>query len=141
MKTTPHPYWDIMARFPHLKGCYTVKTSKGFHIYTKYNPRYKTTTNKEALIDVRSARIAFKEIADEYDVFMNELEERYYITRADEDKVAKADVEGYFECKHMKWNKVLSELKRVGIKYVRDHSINGSRGVVYGLKEKDLDDD
>ena len=41
----------------------------------------------------------------------------------------------------MKWNKVLSELKRVGIKYVRDHSINGSRGVVYGLKDKDLDDD
>ena len=95
----------------------------------------------DALSIPDSARIAFKEIADEYDVFMNELEERYYITRADEDKVSKADVEGYFECRHMKWNKVLSDLKRVGIKYVRDHSINGSRGVVYGLKEKDLDDD
>ena len=72
-------YWDTMARFPHLKGCYTVKTSKGFHIYTKYNPCYKTTTNKEALIDVRNdAALAYgvgtkTEFGTEYLLFYDGL--------------------------------------------------------------------
>ena len=47
-------YENIIKLFPVLKDTYTVKTSKGYHIYVKYNQKAKTTTNAYLKIDVRS---------------------------------------------------------------------------------------
>ena len=38
-------YEKIVAEYPILKNYYTVETNKGYHIYSKYNPKVKTTTN------------------------------------------------------------------------------------------------
>ena len=47
-------YENIIKEFPVLENTYTVKTSRGFHIYVNYNPKAKTTTNAYLNIDVRS---------------------------------------------------------------------------------------
>jgi len=47
-------YEDCIGKHPELKQAYTVKTSKGFHIYCKYNPDYKTTANTKVGIDIRN---------------------------------------------------------------------------------------
>lgn len=47
-------YENIIKEFPVLENTYTVKTSRGFHIYVLYNPKAKTTTNAYLNIDVRS---------------------------------------------------------------------------------------
>ena len=47
-------YEDCIEKHPELKQAYTVKTSKGFHIYCKYNPDYKTTQNAKCGIDIRN---------------------------------------------------------------------------------------
>tara|TARA_R110000822_G_scaffold48935_1_gene128571 strand:- start:4558 stop:7026 length:2469 start_codon:yes stop_codon:yes gene_type:complete len=47
-------YEDCIEKHPELKQAYTVKTSKGFHIYCKYNPDYKTTQNAACGIDIRN---------------------------------------------------------------------------------------
>jgi len=47
-------YFETIKQFPQLKECYTIKTNKGFHVYTKYNPKYKTTTNTNKKIDVKN---------------------------------------------------------------------------------------
>ena len=47
-------YDNIIKEFPVLENTYTVKTSRGYHIYVKYNPKAKTTTNTYLNIDVRS---------------------------------------------------------------------------------------
>jgi len=51
---TEEGYHKTIEKYPYLKDCFTVKTSKGFHIYTKYNPSFKTTTNTNVEIDVRN---------------------------------------------------------------------------------------
>ena len=51
---TEQGYYETVGKYPYLNKCFTVKTSKGFHIYTKYNPSYKTTTNTKIEIDVRN---------------------------------------------------------------------------------------
>ena len=51
---TEEGYYKTIEKYPYLKDCFTVKTSKGFHIYTKYNPSFKTTTNTNVEIDVRN---------------------------------------------------------------------------------------
>lgn len=89
-----------------------------------------------------SAKVAFESIAADYDEFANLLEERYEITKLEEDQVAKSDLEAYFEQSRMKWTRVLSELKRMGLTYSRDQRLNGKRGVIYGLMERaDSDSD
>ncbi len=47
-------YYEAIGTYPQLKDAYTVETSKGFHIYCKYNKKQKTTTNKELGIDIRN---------------------------------------------------------------------------------------
>ena len=90
-----------------------------------------------------SATKAFKDIAADYDEFVNLLENKYEITKKETDLIPKVDIEDYFSNK--KWPWVLSELKRVGLKYNRDKRINTGqqtvRGVVTGLKIIDDDDD
>ncbi len=51
---TNEVYFETIAKHPQLKQCHTIKTNKGFHVYTKYNPKYKTTTNKIKNIDIRN---------------------------------------------------------------------------------------
>tara|TARA_R110001599_G_scaffold10876_4_gene52658 strand:+ start:166 stop:2607 length:2442 start_codon:yes stop_codon:yes gene_type:complete len=48
-------YYKFIEKYPEFKDALTVKTSKGFHIYCKYNPTYKTTTGKNK-IDIRNDR-------------------------------------------------------------------------------------
>ena len=47
-------YEECIEKHPELKEAYTVKTQKGYHIYTKYNSKYKTTANTERGIDIRN---------------------------------------------------------------------------------------
>ena len=47
-------YYKCIEQNPQLKEAYTIKTTKGFHIYCKYNPDYKTTANKQIGIDIRN---------------------------------------------------------------------------------------
>lgn len=47
-------YEECIEKHPELKQAYTVKTPKGFHIYCKYNPDYKTTANTKIGIDIRN---------------------------------------------------------------------------------------
>ena len=47
-------YYKCIEQYPELKDAYTIKTTKGFHIYCKYNPDYKTTANKQIGIDIRN---------------------------------------------------------------------------------------
>jgi hypothetical protein len=126
------------------------------HVYGRvlnYENRFELEEYKNAYfhlllqhIDVlkipASAKVAFESIAADYDEFANLLEERYEITKLEEDQVAKSDLEAYFEQSRMKWTRVLSELKRMGLTYSRDQRLNGKRGVIYGLMERaDSDSD
>lgn len=126
------------------------------HVYGRvlnYENRFELEEYKNAYfhlllqhIDVlkipASAKVAFESIAADYDEFANLLEERYEITKLEEDQVAKSDLEAYFEQSRMKWTRVLSELKRMGLTYSRDQRLNGKRGVIYGLMERaDYDSD
>ena len=81
-----------------------------------------------------SSKELFNEIAGDYDVFTNTLTEQYIITKKEEDKVSKEDLTSYFELKSIKWEKVLPELKRLGLKYDRRKMINGKQGIIYGLQ-------
>jgi len=47
-------YENLIAEYPILKETYTVKSSKGFHIYCVYSQMANTTTNPRLLIDVRN---------------------------------------------------------------------------------------
>lgn len=47
-------YEECIEKHPELKEAYTVKTPKGFHVYCKYNPDYKTTANTKVGIDIRN---------------------------------------------------------------------------------------
>lgn len=47
-------YEECIEKHPELKQAYTVKTPKGFHVYCKYNPDYKTTANTKIGIDIRN---------------------------------------------------------------------------------------
>jgi len=98
-------------------------------------------------VDVpKIAKELFKETASEYDTFTNTLEEKYEITKNEKDYVTKNDLACHFELKHIKFEKVLNEIKRIGLKYDRtkrckDKEGNTQRGVIYGLKEKDDKDE
>ena len=113
-----------------------------------YEDRYKSEVYKNAYFHLLlehidslnvppSAKLAFQEIADDYDEFTNLLEERYLVTKKEEDKVAKAEIEGHFADKRFKWSRVLAELKRLGLSYKRDGALDGKRGVVSGLKQRE----
>ena len=67
----------------------------------------------------KSAKELFKETASEYDTFTNTLEEKYEITKNENDYVSKNDLASHFELKHIKFDKVLFEIKRIGLKYDR----------------------
>lgn len=45
-------YDETVDTYPYLRDCYTVKTSRGYHIYTKYVKEYETTHNTEIHLDV-----------------------------------------------------------------------------------------
>jgi len=51
---TPEQYYNFINKYPEHNNSFTVKTPKGFHVYTAYNSNYKTTTNKTINIDIRN---------------------------------------------------------------------------------------
>ena len=46
-------YYKFIEKYPEFQAALAVKTSKGFHVYSKYNPTYETTTGKHK-IDIRN---------------------------------------------------------------------------------------
>ena len=84
-----------------------------------------------------SAQLAFEDIAADYDEFTHLLEQQYELTLNEEDEISRHGLESYFEEHKWKWTRALSELKRLGVIYKRDRQIQGKRGVVYGLKERE----
>ena len=89
-----------------------------------------------------SASELFSQIAEENDGFRNMLEEDYVVTGDIQDRVSRRDLAGYFRRKRVDWPEVLTNLKRLGLKYVRDERIRydcdgtsiSERGVIHGLK-------
>ena len=47
-------YDKAIKKYPELKNYFTVKTPRGYHIYGKYTPDLKTTSNTKRKIDVRN---------------------------------------------------------------------------------------
>jgi len=47
-------YDKAIVKFPELKEFFTIKTPRGYHIYSKYNECIKTTTDKKLKIDIRN---------------------------------------------------------------------------------------
>jgi len=47
-------YDKAIAKFPELKEFFTIKTPRGYHIYSKYNECIKTTTDTKLKIDIRN---------------------------------------------------------------------------------------
>ena len=89
-----------------------------------------------------SASELFSQIAEENDGFQNMLEEDYVVTGDSQDRVSRRDVAEYFRKRRVDWPEVLTNLKRLGLKYVRDERIKydcdgtsvSERGVIHGLK-------
>ncbi len=50
----PYEFDKFIRKYPVFEDAYTVKTSKGFHVYSKYNPQYLTTTNTILGVDIRN---------------------------------------------------------------------------------------
>lgn len=50
----PGLYESFIEKYPEFKKAYTIKTSKGFHIYCKYNPLYGTKKDSEFGMDTRN---------------------------------------------------------------------------------------
>ena len=74
---------------------------------------------------------------DDYDVFSNHLADLFEITGNDNDRVSKDRLENLFHEKHIKWDEILREIKKLekkGIKYEKGKRVHGKRGIVTGLK-------
>lgn len=50
----PGLYESFIEKYPEFKKAYTIKTSRGFHIYCKYNPLYKTSKDTGFGMDTRN---------------------------------------------------------------------------------------
>jgi phage/plasmid-associated DNA primase len=50
----PEEYDKFINDYPDFKDAFTIKTPKGFHVYSKYNEYYKTTTETDLGIDIRN---------------------------------------------------------------------------------------
>lgn len=79
----------------------------------------------------------FDNMIDDYDVFSNHLADLFEITGNDNDRVSKDRLENLFHEKHIKWDEILREIKKLekkGIKYEKGKRVHGKRGIVTGLK-------
>tara|TARA_R110001606_G_scaffold9778_1_gene41922 strand:- start:1748 stop:2557 length:810 start_codon:yes stop_codon:yes gene_type:complete len=80
----------------------------------------------------------FSSIADEYDGFGETLNEYFEITKNDKDTTSKNNVFDIMKKDNkLTWRKCLTELKNRGIRYDKNTSKNGIRGVLFGIKEKE----
>lgn len=50
----PEEYDKFINEYPDFKDAFTSKTPNGFHVYSKYNESYKTTTETNLGIDIRN---------------------------------------------------------------------------------------
>ena len=50
----PDEYHKFIKKYPDFEHAFTVQTSKGYHVYCKYNPNHFTCVNKAIGIDVRN---------------------------------------------------------------------------------------
>lgn len=47
-------YEEVIKKYPVLKECLTVSTKKGYHVYVKYDEKFKQTSNDRTKIDIRN---------------------------------------------------------------------------------------
>jgi len=78
----------------------------------------------------------FKDIVDESDNLKSEIDEYFIITKDDNDKISKRIVEE--KLNNYNFKEILSKLKSMGVKYIKDASLNNIKGVLFGLKEKPI---
>lgn len=111
----------------------------------------------DQLVVPQSAAELFTQIAEENDDFRNTLDIVYEVTGDTADRISRRDLmEGLNTAKRsnndraIKWPDVLSNLKRLGLKYVRDERIQSTngfgdvirdRGAIHGLKVRVDEDD
>ena len=135
------------------------------HVYRKqlgFEERFSDPAYKNAYLHLllehvdelyipESAGQLFTQIAEENDTFRNTLEVQYEVTGNEDDRVSKAELTKHFKRDtNMKWPAILSNLKRLGLKYIRDERIqyqNGigevvrDRGAIHGLKVRSNDEE
>ena len=95
-----------------------------FHLLLKYVSKLEIPKNAEK---------NFKDIVDESDNLKSEIEEYFIITKNDNDKISKRIVEDNLS--NYTFKEILSKLKSMGVKYIKDASLNNTKGVLFGLKE------
>ena len=142
-----------LAKKGHTKK---LKIDETKHIYEKIlnfeninfnNPNYKNAyihlllQYVDDLYIPQSATDKFEEIASEYNEFDNLINKNYKITKNEDDKVSKDDISTFLDTNHIKWEYALNEFKRMGLKYDRTKKLNKKTGVLFGIKERDEDDE
>ena len=82
----------------------------------------------------------FSDLCDENDTVMNFINNNFIITNSESDRISKDELTKMYN-QIMKTNNkfiyLLPHLKRIGIKYNKDGSVNGKRGVIIGIKFSD----
>jgi phage/plasmid-associated DNA primase len=100
----------------------------------------KFYSNKNKLYIPSCFRNNFKDLTHENDKMKQFLENGVEVTGNKKDKMNKITFERLYNT-HMKakepFSRLLGELKRLKIEYVKDHSHQSIKGVIYGIKEKE----
>ena len=96
-----------------------------------YTFSIETTSMQNPRSVPKENRENFDNMIDDYDVFSNHLADLFEITGDDNDKVSKDRLENLFHEKHIKWDQILREIKKLekkGLKYDKAKRIFGKRG-------------
>jgi hypothetical protein len=78
--------------------------------------------------------VNFKNIVNENDDLIYEIQDNFEITKNKEDKITKKCVDDVLI--NNKWGDILIKLKNMGVIYDREHKLNGERGILIGIIQK-----
>lgn len=113
-----------------------------FHILLSYAMKwYKTKLQLNPRFKEQ-----WKEVCDENDRMKSFIEKKYIQTGLDQDRISKEEfTEAYNtyignKTNKLRWAFLLSDIKRLGIKYDRQKRAGGHQGCLIGLKEKAEED-
>jgi phosphopantetheine adenylyltransferase len=95
-----------------------------FHLLLKYIDKLNIPDNAEK---------NFKDIVDENDNLKNDIEDFFIITKNDNDKISKKIVEKILN--NYNFKDILSKMKNMGVKYIKDSRLDGEKGVFYGIEK------
>ena len=83
----------------------------------------------------------FKELCEENDQMKTFIDSNFEITNDNKDRIHKDDfVEFYNEINKTKlnWTYLMSDVKRIGLIYDRIKRVDNKKGVILGLKRKEM---